>query len=294
MIVDRYEPVNLLERVPELADDFDADLRILDQLLDDDGIFARIKADLARRCPHSLTLGRHSTPVEVVLRLLILKRLYHWSYAETARFVRQSLILRQFCRVYAHPVPDRSTLIRWANQIDPATIIPINDQVVELAKAHTVTRGRKLRVDSTVVETNIHYPTDSRLLGESVRVLSRLLRRAKALLPADLPRALFRRRLRSVRRLSQRLQRVARRKGETAAEELKQAYAKLIAIAQASRDQADAVRALLQAQDTLAIRRLRTKFAHFLPSVDQAIAQATRRVLHGEKVPADEKLLSLF
>jgi transposase, IS5 family len=97
-----------------------------------------------------------------------------------------------------------------------------------------------------------------------------------------------------VRRIAQQLHRVARRKGEEAAEELKQAYAKLITIAQASRDQADAVRALLQAQDTHASRRLRTKLAHYLPLVDQAIAQATRRVLHGEKVPTHEKLLSLF
>jgi transposase, IS5 family len=294
MIVDRYEPVNLLDRVPELAADFDEELRVLDQLLEDDAIFARLKADLARRCPHSLTLGRHSTPVEVIVRLLILKRLFHWSYAETVRFVRQSLVLRQFCRVYAHPVPDRSTLIRWANQIDPATIAHINDRVVELATAHKVTRGRKLRVDSTVVETPIHYPTDSRLLGDSIRVLSRLLRRATGLLAADLPHALFRSRTRSVRRLSQQIHRVTRRKGETAAEDLKQVYAKLITIAEASRDQATAVHALLQAQDTLASRRLRTKLAHFLPLAEQAIAQATRRVLHGETVPAAEKLLSLF
>ena len=296
MIVDRYAPVNLLERVPELEADFDAELRVLDQLLEDDTILARVKADLARRCPHSLTLGRHGTPVEVVLRLLLLKRLYSWSYAEVVRFVAQSLVLRQFCRLYHHAMPDRSTLIRWAQQLDPATIAQVNDRVVELAQQQQVTRGRKLRVDSTVVETNIHYPTDSRILGDGVRVLSRLLRRAKAQLPAaaDLPSALFRSRTRSVRRLTQPLHRVARRKGETAAEELKQAYAKLIAIAQASCDQANAVRALLQAQETPAAERLRAKLAHYLPLVDQVIKQATRRVLQGEKVPADEKLLSLF
>ncbi len=295
MITDRYEPVNLLARVPELAADFDAELHVLDQLLEDDGIFARIKADLARRYPHSLTLGRHSTPVEVVLRLLLLKRLYSWSYAETVYFVAQSLVLRQFCRLYHHKVPDRSTLIRWAKLIDPQTIVQVNDRVVVLAQAHKVTRGRKLRVDSTVVETNIHYPTDSRILGDGVRVLSRLLRRAKALLPAaNLPPALFRSRTRSVRRLTQQLHRVARRKGESAAEELKQAYAKLIAIAQASRDQAAAVRVLVQAQSTPAHQRLGAQFGYYLPLVDQAITQATRRVLHGEKVPTSEKLLSLF
>ena len=296
MIVDGYAPVNLLDRVPELAADFDAELQILDQVLEDDGIVARVKADLARRCPHSLTLGRHSTPVEVVLRLLILKRLFHWSYAETERFVRQSLVLRQFSRIYHHRVPDDTTLIRWANQIDPQTIAAVNDRVVVLAQQHKVTRGRKLRVDSTVVETAIQYPTDSRLVGDGVRVLSRLLRRATRLL-ADLARlapALFRSRTRSVRRLAQHLHRVARRKGEAAAEDLKQAYAKLIRIAQASHDQAVAVRDALQQVSTPAARRLRAQFAHFLPLVAQAIDQATRRVLNGEKVPAEEKLLSLY
>jgi len=99
MIVDRYAPVNLFALVPKLAADFEPELRELDRLLDDDVVFQRVKADLARRPPHSLTAGRHSTPVEVILRLLVVKRLYHWSYEQTEHFVGDSLVLRQFCRV---------------------------------------------------------------------------------------------------------------------------------------------------------------------------------------------------
>src|SRR3712207_3268426 len=201
MIVDRYEPVNLFELVPKLLTDFEPELRELDHLLDDDGIFQCVKADLAQRYPHSLTRGRHSTPVEAILRLLVVKRLYDWSYAETERFVGDSLVLRQFCRLYLQPVPDDTTLIRWAHLIGPATVEQLHDRVVELARSLKVTRGRKLRIDSTAVETNIHYPTDSRLLGDGVRVLSSLLRRAKTALHdrADLGRQVFRARTRSVR-----------------------------------------------------------------------------------------------
>ncbi len=296
MIVDRYDPVNLFELVPKLMADFEPELRALDRLLDDDAIFQRVKADLARRHPHSLTRGRHSTPVEAILRLLVVKRLYDWSYEETEHFVGDSLVLRQFCRIYFQPVPDDTTLIRWAQLIGPETLQQIHERVVEVAKQLKVTRGRKLRVDSTVIETNIHYPTDSALVGDGVRVLSRLLHKAKAVLgdTAQVGKAAFRSRTRSVRRIAQQLHRVARRKGEAAAEELKQAYTKLIDIAKASRRQAARVREALQGQRHKQAQRVREQLDRFLPLVDQAIDQATRRVLRGEQVPADEKLLSLF
>jgi IS5 family transposase len=295
MIVDRYEPLNLFDFVPKLQADFEPELRELDRLLEDDAIVQRVKADMARRAPQSLTRGRHSTPVEVILRLLVVKRLYQWSYGQTQHFVGDSLILRQFCRIYFQPVPDDTTLIRWANLIGPETLTELNNRVVELAKQLKVTRGRKLRVDSTVVETTIHYPTDSALVGDGVRVISRLLHKAKTVLGTrtELGKSVFRSRTRSVRRIAQQLHRVARRKGEEAAEELKQAYSKLLDIAEASRRQAVRVREALQEQGSKQAERIREQLEHFLPLVEQAIEQAARRVLRGESVPAKEKLLSL-
>jgi transposase, IS5 family len=156
--------------------------------------------------------------------MLVVKKLYGWSYEQTERFVSDSIVLRQFCRIYLEPAPDDTTLIRWANQIGSETVASLNQHAVELAKSLKVTRGRKLRVDSTVVETNVHPPTDSRLLGDGVRVISRLLRRVKKALPAEVAESLgkeaFRTRNRSVRRLSQKLHRIALRKGEKAKEEL--------------------------------------------------------------------------
>ena len=79
MIVDRYPPENLFALVPKLVLDFEPELEELDRLLDDDQLFQAVKADLSRRRPQSLTRGRHSTPVAVILRLLVVKRLYGWS-----------------------------------------------------------------------------------------------------------------------------------------------------------------------------------------------------------------------
>ncbi len=296
MLVDRYPPAQLFALVPKLLAEFEPVLRELDRLLDDDEIFRRIQADLARRAPHSLTLGRPSTPVEVILRLLVVKRLYGWSYAEVEHFVGDSLVLRQFCRVYLEPVPDDTTLLRWANLIEPATLAALNERVVELARALKVTRGRKLRLDSTVVATTIHHPSDSGLLGDGVRVLSRLLRRAKAVLGevAGLTKAAFRTRTRSARRLAQRLHRLARRKGEEAPRAMRQAYTRLITVAQKARRQALKVEAALRAESDATARRLAGQLATFLPRIEQAIAQTVRRVVKGEAVPASEKIVSLF
>jgi transposase, IS5 family len=264
-------------------------------------LFERVKADLSRRYPNSGRLGRHSTPVEVILRMLVVKRLYGFSYEQTEHFVNDSIVLRQFCHLYLESAPDDTTLIRWANQIGPETVAHLNDRAVELAHSLKVTRGRKLRVDSMVVETNVHHPTDSALLGDGVRVLSRLLRRAKKVLPAEeidrLGKEIFRTRNRSVRRVAQRLHRIARRKGEEAKKELKEAYQKLIGITQASCAQAVRVLEALgeHDDDCGAAGRLLTKhFEHFLPLVEQSIVQAARRVLYGERVPATQKILCLF
>src|SRR3954454_77547 len=188
MLRDRSQPVDLFALVPALELRFEPELAELDQLLEDDQIFQQIKADLSRRRPHTTETGRPSTPVEVILRLLVVQHLYAWSYAQTEHFVGESLVLRQFCRLGFEPVPHHTTLMRWANLLQPETMHRLLDRVTELARSLKVTRGRKLRIDSTVVATAIHYPTDSTLLFDGVRVLSRLIRQATATLTNWRPR----------------------------------------------------------------------------------------------------------
>ena len=109
MLRDRVPAVDHFALVPDLALQFAPVRARLDDRLDDDAIFHAVKADRARRFPQTLRTGRASTPVEVVLRRLIVRRLYGWSYAETEHFVGDSLMLRQFCRIGIARVPDHTT-----------------------------------------------------------------------------------------------------------------------------------------------------------------------------------------
>jgi transposase, IS5 family len=302
MLRDRYPAVDLFALVPDLALAFEPVLARLDALLDDDALFGAVRADLARRCPRTLVTGRPSTPVEVLLRMLIVRRLYGWSYAQTEHFVTDSLILRQFCRLGLAPAPDDTTLLRWAALIRPATLDQLLDHVVTLARQLKVTRGRKLRVDSTVVQTPIHHPTDSSLLVDGVRTLCRLVRRARPAVEGTLAgvRDAVRTRTRSARRHLQGIHRAARRKGEAAAAAQRDAYRRLCRVAGQAVRQAERVQQALRAAGRGGgtagrggARRVADDLRRLLPLVRRVIAQAERRVLRGEPVPAAAKLVSL-
>jgi len=296
MLRDRYEPMNVLALLSAPGMELDPMLTQLDSLLDDDALFRAIKADLARRHPRTLTEGRPSTPVEVILRMLVVKHLYGWSYDQTCQLVAGSLVLRQFCRVYVEAVPTDTTLLRWANLIRPATLHQLHDQVVDIARQRKVTHGRKLRIDSTVVETNIHYPVDSTLLGDGVRVLTRTIQRAKAVLPdrAQIGQTAFRNRTRSVRRVMKGLIDAARRRGEGAADALQDGYRRLVGLTTQVVRQAVQVETALAAATDARAQRLRAVLQTFIPRTRQVIRQTTRRVLEGESVPGSEKLVSVF
>jgi IS5 family transposase len=170
------------------------------------------------------------------------------------------------------------------------------DHVVDLARSLKVTRGRKLRLDGTVVETNIHHPTDSTLLYDGVRVLGRTLRRAKAVLADVASQAVetFRNRTRSAKRQMKRIMDAARQRGEAATERMKTAYQRLLNISQATVQQAQQVKVALSQQATHQAQKLTATLDQFIPLVAQVIDQTTRRVLQGESVPASQKIVSLF
>jgi IS5 family transposase len=294
MLRNRYTPVDLFALVPAWTLRFEPELAELDQLLEDDQLFEYVKSDLSRRHPHTLQTGRPSTPVEVILRLLIIQHLYDWSYAETERLVNDSLVLRQFCRLGLEPVPHHTTLLRWANLIQPETLQRVLDRVTELARELKVTRGRKLRIDSTVVETTVHYPTDSSLLADGVRVLSRLVRRAGDVLARG-TEPLFRDRTRSAKRLARQIQAsTAPSASRQTQAERPAKYRRLLEVARASLSQVRRVVPQLEAQASAAGERVLTALRHFQPLLEHVVGQTKRRVLLGEVVPAADKVLSLF
>jgi IS5 family transposase len=294
MLRDRSAPVDLFALVPALQLRFEPELAELDRLLEDDQLFNQVKADLSRRRPHTTETGRPSTPVEVILRLLVVQHLYDWSYAQTEHFVGDSLVLRQFCRLGFEPMPHHTTLMRWSNLLQPATMHRLLDRVTELACSLKVTRGRKLRIDSTVVATAIHYPTDSTLLGDGIRVLSRLAQHATAVLTGT-PRRIGVRRLRLAKHLVRRIEATAAVRA-TARERADRPtlYRRLLAVARTSLDQAVRVHRQVQQRSDAAARQLASALQHMAPLVQQVIAQTERRVLGGESVPASAKLVSLF
>jgi transposase, IS5 family len=296
MLIDRYPTEDIFARVPKMTQRIDPVLQQLDQLLDDDEVYHQVRNDFGKRHRYTLVHGRHSTPVEVLLRLLLLKHLYGWSYQETEDRVDESLVVRWFCRLFWEPTPDDTTLIRWANTLQPETLHALNDRVVELAQQAKVTKGRKLRLDATCVQTEIHHPTDSGLLVDSVRVLSRLVKRAKGLVGEQVRSAEqpCRSRVRSAKRVAQQLHRQLRRKGEDKEAEQQQRYQKLVEIAEHMVQQASGVVAALGQQTERQAKRLRTQVEALLPLVKQVIAQTRRRVLEGKNVPAEQKVLSLF
>jgi IS5 family transposase len=205
--------------------------------------------------------------------------------------------------VYFHHVPVATTLLCWGATIQPATLHALNERVAALAKQTRVTSGRELRLDSTGVQTAIHHPTDSGLLVDGVRVLTRLIRQAKPLVAASLAgvRDAFRSRLRSVRRTLQQMHRLRRRSRSSTqkAEQQRTLYGVLLRATRPTVKQAAQVRTALASlfpadQQTHHARRLHAQIDHFLPLIERVIAQAQRRVLQDHPVAASEKVLSLF
>ena len=173
-------------------------LRKIDTLLEDEAVIEVVAHALEARWPQSRRRGRPGTPAGVVIRMLMLKHLFDWSYDDLEREVRANVVYRMFTRIDAGDVPDAKTILKIARALDPEVIEQLHRQVIEVAKRAGVTHGRRFRVDTTVVETNVHYPTDSSLLQDSVRILTRTMHRASAAL-GD-PNGQIRNRLRSVMR----------------------------------------------------------------------------------------------
>src|SRR5271169_6346092 len=152
-------------------------MRRVDELLEDEQLLDTVYEAQGQRHPQSRSRGRMQTPAEVLLRLLLLKHIRKWSYDVLEREVRANLVYRAFTRIGDQKVPDAKTLARLGQVIGPEVIRDLHERLVALAREHGVAKGRKLRVDTTVVETNIHYPTDSNLLGDGARVLTRTMKR---------------------------------------------------------------------------------------------------------------------
>jgi IS5 family transposase len=286
----------LREAVEEFWDDW---MRAVDRVLDDEDLVGTVYAALGKRRPQSRTRGRLGFPAEVVLRLLLLKHIRVWSFASLEREVRTNLLYREFTRVRGGKVPDAKTLGRLAQAIGPDVVAALHQRIVAIAQQEKVIAGRKLRVDTTVVETNIHYPTDSSLLGDGVRVLTRVMKRVTAI--AGQVGTTLRDRTRSVKYRLLEIGRASRSRGGPAPEKLQALYRRLLAttgrvVGQANRfvhEIASGVKSSGDVMAQAALDGLKQELEVMVPRVQQVRRQARARVLGGD-TRVEGKLVSVF
>jgi len=284
------------ETVDELWEEW---MRNADAILADEDLLQIVHEALQRRCPHSRTHGRQGTPAEVVLRMLVLKHMRDWSFAELEREVRGNLLYREFTHIGAEKVPDAKTLGRLAQALGPEIIAKIHVRLVTMAHERAIVQGRRMRVDTTVVETNIHYPTDSGLLGDGVRVLTRLMKKVTEIVGEVGTK--LRDRRRSMQRRLVEIGRATRSKGSAAQDRVKTIYGKLLEVAgrvvgQAKQFSAEIGEGMKQAADVLQqakLEGLRNQLNTFLARVRQVIGQTKARVFGGN-TRAEGKLVSIF
>ena len=275
-------------------------MRHVDEVLCDAQLLQMVYEVLARRWTHSLTRGRKGTPAEVVLRLLLLKHMRNWSYAELEREVRPNLVYRQFTRVGAGKVPDAKTLSKLGVALGPQIIEQLHQRVVAIAQEHQIVHGRRMRVDTTVVETNIHYPTDASLLGDGVRVLTRTMKKIEGLVGAA--GAKLRNRMRSTQRCLIHIGRASRSfRTEQGKQRLNQCYGRLLAITgrvvgqakRFAREVQEGVKAGTDILTQVVVQAHSDALQTMIPRVQQVMRQTRERVFHGN-THAPGKLVSLF
>jgi transposase, IS5 family len=270
-------------------------MRHADQVLEDEALLLMIQEALAKRCRKSKTRGRPGTTAEIILRMLLLKHFRDWSFEEVTREVRANLVYREFTRVGGGKVPDDKTMGRLARQLGPEIVEKIHGRIVEIALEKKVAAGQKLRLDTTVVETNIHYPTDSSLLGDGVRVLTRVMRKVSAV--AGKAGTQLRDRMRSVKLRVLAIARASRNKTESGKEKLKQAYMGLLdatsrVVGQAKKFSEEIAEGIKRG-NRKRLRKARRQLEEMIPRVQQVMRQARERVLHGN-TRAEGKLVSVF
>src|SRR6266852_2225334 len=284
----------LAQQASLLKDDL---LDPVDTLLADPELVTLVRTCLAGRRPKSTRTGSTGMAPDRVLRCCVLKHLKGWSFRELERELRSNLIYRQFTRFDAEVTPDFSTFSRVFAVLSPAVTEKIHERVVGVARDQGVAAGRRLRVDTTVVEANIHHPTDSSLLGDGIRVLTRGLGRIAAECTRGAVDVVNHGRAVKHRLLE--ISRAAKSLTNAGRQRMRDSYHQLVALTRGVVRQATAVVKRVAAGrlkvvgNPLHVDAYVGELRHYLPLVEQVIAQTTARVWGGNRHVAG-KILSLF
>lgn len=238
--------------------------------------------------------GAQGLSAEQVLRALIIKQLNGFSYRELAFHLTDSVTYRRFCQLGWNQVPSKSVLASCIKAIRMETLEKINRLLVAIAQNKKIEDGKKVRVDCTVVESNIHAPLDSNLLWDCVRVVTRLMGDAREIVGAEVnfPNRTRRAKRRALGILNARFK-----------EKRKPLYRDLLVVAKETLQSAERVievidravaTASMQLSDHVKAVGVRKELTHFLALARRVMSQTERRVLNEETVPSREKLVSIF
>lgn len=234
--------------------------------------------------------GRAGMSGEQTLRALVIKQANGFSYEGLAFHLVDSQSYRAFCLIgFADKTPSKSTLQRNLKRVRAETLERVNRALVQHAQAQGIEDGRRLRSDSTVIAAAIHEPTDSSLLVDCVRVLTRLLREAHEFVAIE-----FTNHHKRAKRRAMAIQHAAK------AEQRVPLYKDLVKVAENTVTSARvSVEKLEQHFPSLAFQQpelgdLRTSLNHYIKLAEQVLDQTRRRVFDGETVPASEKIVSIF
>lgn len=262
-----------------------------DHLLDDEEMIEAVYQAQGERHEHSVRLGRGQTAAEIVLRLLVLKHVRNWSFDTLEREVALNLGYREFTRIGLEKVPDAKALARIAQVLGGEVIDRIHARLVGIAQERGVVKGRKMRVDTTVVETNIHYPTDSSLLGDGARVLTRTMKKIESKV-GKLKRGV-RVRTRSVNKRVRAIANSSRYQGEAGVEKRQKEYRGLLRLTRQILNDSKRVLTEIASRRKPVLRALGEELATMAERVRQVVRQTKARVFDGI-TQSPEKIVSLF
>jgi transposase, IS5 family len=284
----------LAEQVALLKDDL---LDAVDPLLNDPELIDLVRQCLARRRPQSTRTGRPGIAPDRLLRCVVLKHMKGWSFRQLERELCSNLMYRRFTRYDGEKTLDYTAYSRLFALLGPSVTEKIHERVVQVACQEGVAQGRRLKTDSTAVETNIHYPTDSSLLGDGIRVLTRSLAAIAAQCKSGAVKVVHH--ARSVKYRLLEISRAAKSLTPANQERMKNSYQKLVDLTKRVVGQAGKVMKRFHegklpiVGSAVSVFAQMSRIEHFVPLVRKVIHQTQERVFRGN-THVEGKLISLF
>ena len=279
---DKKDQITIYEAIlPKEMFELDDELKKVDQLLDDESFFEPFTKRFSTKT------GRNTIPIESYLRLMYLKHRFNMGYETLVKEVSDSIKWRTFCHfTLDDPLPDPTSLIKATKRYGEDVVKEINDLLVKKASKRKIIRGRKLRIDTTVVEADIHHPTDAGLIADGVRVITRTVEKLKK--SGHVAAQDFRDRTRSIKKRLFKVSNILRRKSKGKKEQIHKINAEMVSIAKEVLVSAKEVKYKISSES----QPIAEKMDHYLDLLHQVICQ-TEGVLKGNtRIP--NRVVSIF